>query len=119
MENATKIATWRGQGEGIVVLKCRVNLQNCKDMGTANDPNITVSPEPNYNSLTGMHPPSAGIAHPWQEWVLKDPSRLRISEVHMIGGIVNGDVNLPRANIYVKGTCTFNGSITCGNLVFG
>ena len=68
-------------------------------MGTAGAPNIAEWPEPNFNSLTGMHPASAGIAHPWQEWVLKDPKRLRISEVHMIGGVVDGDVNLPRANI--------------------
>ena len=65
LENATQIASHRGQGSGIIVLKCRVNLQSIKDMGTAGAPDKIKWPEPNYNSLTGMHLASAGIPHAW------------------------------------------------------
>ena len=86
-------------------------------MGTAGAPVINQWPEPNYNSLTGMHGASDGIPHAWQEWVLRDPTRLRISEVNMIGGVVEGDVHLPRADIRTSGDCTFRGNITAGNVI--
>ena len=37
----------------------------------------------------------------------------------MIGGTVNGMLNLPRVDIYTSGVCKFAGSIHAGNLVIG
>lgn len=35
----------------------------------------------------------------------------------MIGGTVNGVINLPRVDIYTSGTCKFTGSVTAGHIV--
>ena len=60
-ENAMKRASHHGQGEGIIILKCRVNLANLKHMGYAGAPNRGIWPEPFFECLTGMHPISDGM----------------------------------------------------------
>lgn len=37
----------------------------------------------------------------------------------MIGGTINGVLNLPRVDIFTSGTCKFTGCITAGCLMIG
>ena len=94
------------------MLKCMVNLGNCKDLDKKTQTEV---PE-GYDSAKGMHPPWAGISTYFQEWVLKNPKKLRIKEVHLVGGTIDGNIYLPRVLIKTYEACCFKGSITAGTL---
>lgn len=114
---AFKIAEHYGVGTGVAVFEVRVNISSCKDLGSAGD--TGGSWMSGYNSATSMHPPWAGIPVPFREWVIKDPTKCRIKGLHMIGGVIDGEVRLPRATIRIQGTCRFGGNITAGNIILG
>jgi hypothetical protein len=114
-ENTLKVSEFRGQGTGLIIFKCKVNLQKCFDHGKISDE--TGSNSKSYNSSKGIHPP--WHSHPeMPEWCLKDPKKLRIVGIEMVNGSVNGDINFPRVDISISGNCTFGGNITAGNITF-
>ena len=92
------------------MLNCRVNLGKCEDLSG----HSTISS--GYDSAKGMHPAWAGISSSFQEWTLKNPKKLRIKEVHMVGGTIDGNLYLPRVLIKIYNSCRFKGLVTAGTM---
>ena len=113
-DDATAVSKHRGNGTGVVVIGCRVRLGNMKNCGYAADKNW----HGQYDSACGIHPSWAGLPA-FTEYCLGDESRHRIKEVHIIGGVVNGEVRLPGVDIRIQGNVTFNCNVTAGNLLIG
>ena len=64
-----------------------------------------------------MHPAWGGNNNPFPEWCIKSRQRVRIVEIEIIDGVVDGDINLPNVDIRQSGTSRFKGNITAGNLI--
>ncbi|CDW87186.1 interferon-inducible protein gig2 [Stylonychia lemnae] len=93
------ITKHRGDGNGLVVFKCRVNPNYCR---------------------TGVHPTWTGVTKaPFNEWCLTDSTKYALIGVLLVDGIVDGDINIPHGTIMVTGHCKFRGNITVGTLQVG
>jgi len=115
LNEAQKIAAHRGQGTGTAIFKVHVNLGKTHDNKKADD-NAGSWATKGFDSCKGIHPPWSNNLE-FMEWCLKDPKRLRITDLILIDGTVDGDIHLPRCTISIQGTCRFKGKVTAGTVL--
>lgn len=117
-QNARNIAKHRGSGTGTCVIHCNVNLGKVLDKGHKEDRQGSWQNNTSYDTCKSIHPRWANNSA-FPEWCIKNTNKLRIVEVELIDGIIDGELNLPNVTIRIKGSCTFKGSVRAGGIVIG
>ena len=116
LDSAQLVAEHRGNGTGFAVLEIEVDLGKVRDTGTADDGRGSWFPA--CDTATGTHPSWAGNV-PFQEWCVRDVRRCRIVAVNVIGGVVDGNLNLPGVVVRTRGNVTFTGDVTAKTIIIG
>ncbi|CDW78674.1 UNKNOWN [Stylonychia lemnae] len=96
---AEQVSKYRGNGTGIAIFKCRVNEAYC---------------------IQGIHPKWIGVtADTFDEWCLLDHRKYRIIGIALMDGVIEGNINLPREEIIISGTCEIKGKVTARRISVG
>eukprot|EP00347_Sterkiella_histriomuscorum_P009512 403340926 len=93
---AFKIADYKGDKDGSVVLKVAVNLGKVFE---------------NSNSSVAIHERWAGIDYPFGDWVVKINNKLRVIDVWLISGTLTSKLIVPAANFYLMSSFNLNNQL--------
>ncbi|CDW80431.1 gig2-like protein [Stylonychia lemnae] len=93
---AEQVSRHRGQGTGVAIFQCRVNIQYC---------------------TKSTHPPWQGVtSSSFEEWLLTDTNKYRIMGVALIDGAIEDNIYFPRGEIFVSGNCQLKGQVKAGRI---
>ncbi|CDW86720.1 interferon-inducible protein gig2 [Stylonychia lemnae] len=97
-QEAKEVSIGKGDGKKMAIIKCKVNV------------------DPKY-CKTAQHSAWLGIKHEFQEWCLTDYTKYRIIGFGVIDGVVNGDISLPRGEIYYNSDTLCTGKENYGKKI--
>eukprot|EP00347_Sterkiella_histriomuscorum_P003415 403364384 len=101
---AIKIADYKADGHGAVVIKVAVNLgklKQCSDLQPSPYFDIEEFTEQKFDSATSIHERWADIDYPFRQWVVRHSNKLRVTDAWLLNGTLNSKLTVPNANVYI------------------
>lgn len=115
---ACSVSAHRGSGNHQVVFTVEVNTDGgVVQLGTRHDPHAMWA-QGGQQVACATHP--AWLGHgPFTEYVVRNPHRCKITDIHLMGNVTVGAINNPNLNLRVQGNATLTGEIRCHTITIG